>query len=401
VREKKLLNFSLFNVALKNLRRKFIRTVILVLSIGLLVSILVFGTSFILSVSSSLDRASGRLGADLLVVPVGARDFAEEVLLETKVKTFYMDKGIVERVKDIEGIDKVTYQTYLSTILGLCCDIPAAKVVAFDQDSDFIVKPWLKNVLDRRLEKGEAIIGHEAYENLGLLDVESSVLFNVKFDFVGVLEKTGTGLDNAIFISEDNLEEIIKKANLEIKPGEMSLIFTKLKPGYDAVEVGRKVEGAMVQVDVIERSDIGSKIITTLSDINKVFMLTMVLSSFLSAFLAWSVFTAIANERIKEVGIMRAIGAKCSHIMRMFVLEVMMLGVLGSLVGIAAGTAMSIGFSRSFVLIREMAASLSMGQRAQVALLGLLVGSGICLIGALSSIYRIRGLNPLNALKEA
>ncbi len=394
------MKFNLFSVAARNLKRKLVRSAILILSIGLLVSILVFGSSFILSVSSSLERASGRLGADLLVVPVGARDFAEEVLLETKVKTFYMDRNIVGRVGQIDGIEKVTHQTYLSTILGLCCDIPAAKVVAFDQDTDFIVKPWLQNVLDRKLEKGEAIIGYDAYENLGLLDVESSVLFNMKFDFVGVLEKTGTGLDNAIFISEANIDDIISKANLDIETGQVSLIFTKLEPGYDPVEVGRNVEGAIVEVDVIERSDIGSKIVATLSDINKVFMLTMVLSSLLSAFLAWSVFSAIANERIKEVGIMRAIGAKCSHIMRIFVLEVLLLGFLGSLVGIALGTVLSVTFSRSFILIREMAATLTMFQRVEVALLGLLVGSGICLIGALSSIYRVRGLNPLYALKE-
>jgi putative ABC transport system permease protein len=393
--------FTLFSVAVKNLRRKSFRTAVLILSIGLLVSILVFGASFIISVSSSLERASNRLGADLLVVPVGARDYAEEMLLETKVKVFYMDKDILGRVSAVEGVEQATHQVYLQSILGLCCDIPAAKIVAFDQDSDFIVKPWLTKVLNRRLEKGEAMIGAEAYENLGLLDVQSSVLFNKKYDFVGVLDKTGTGLDNAIFISEENIDDILELGSASLRPDQISLIFTKLEPGYEPEEVGRRIEGSILEVDVIERSDMGKRIVSTLTDINRVFMITIILATLLSAFLAWSVFSAIANERLREIGIMRAIGARGSHIVWMFVAEVTLLGVLGSLVGIALGTYLSVSLASFFTLIREMSATMTLFERFEVSLIGLLAGSGICLVGALSSIMRFKRLEPLKALKEA
>jgi putative ABC transport system permease protein len=394
------MKFNLFIVALKNLRRKSFRTAVLIVSIGLLVSILVFGSSFIISVSSSLQRASDRLGADLLVVPMGARDYAAEVLLETKTKAFYMDKGILDRVKNVEGVKEVTYQTYLTTILGVCCDIASAKVVAFDQDSDFIVKPWLRKAIGRDLKKGEAIIGYEAYENYGLLDVERSVLFGNEFEYVGVLEKTGTGLDNAIFVSEENIPDILEKGKSLLKTGQISLIFVNVKDGYEPEEVGRKIEGEILEVDTTTRSDMGKKIISTLADINKVFLITIVLASVLSTFLTWTIFSAIVNERFREVGIMRAIGAKGSHIMTMFVIEVFVLGLLGSIVGIALGTYMSLTLSKIFTLLRDMAATLTLAERVEVSLLGLLVGIGICIVGSLSSIVRIKRLEPLTALKE-
>lgn len=394
------MKFSLVSVALKNLKRKSFRTAILIVSIGLLVSILVFGSSFIISVGASLERASDRLGADILVVPTGARDFAEEVLLETKVKVFYMDKSIMDRVKAVEGIEKVTYHTYLETILGVCCDIPAAKVVAFDQDADFIVKPWLTKLIGRRLEKGEAIVGHEAYENLDLLEVDSSVLFNTRFNLVGVLEKTGTGLDNAIFITNENIDEIITKGAATLKKDEISLIFAKVKEGYDPYIVSRNVENEILEVDVIARSDIGKKIITTLKDINKVFLITILLACVLSIFLTWTIFSAIVNERSREVGIMRAIGAKGSHVMVMFIAEVFFVGLAGSLVGIALGTYLSLTLANVFTLLRDMAATLTLLERIQISLLGLLVGTGICIVGASSSIIRLRRLEPLRALKE-
>lgn len=395
------MRFSLFVVALKNLKRKSFRTAVLIFSIAILVSILVFGASFILSVGSSLKRASDRLGADLLVVPVGARDYAAEVLLETKTKAFYMDRSIMDRVRKVEGVKELTYQTYLTTILGVCCDIASAKVVAFDQDTDFIVKPWLKKAIGRKLEKGEAIIGYQANKDYELLDMERSVLFGTEFKFVGVLEKTGTGLDNAIFVSEDNVPEMIEKGKSQLKPNQISLIFVNVKDGYDPVQVARSIEGEILEVDTTTRSDMGKEIISTLTDINKVFLITILLASVLSTFLTWTIFSAIVNERFREVGIMRAMGARGSHIMRMFVIEVFVLGFVGSFIGIVLGTYLSLTLSRIFTLLREMAATLTLGERVEVALLGLAVGVGICVVGAVSSIVRIRRLEPLTALKEA
>jgi putative ABC transport system permease protein len=394
------LSFNLFVVALKNLKRKFFRTVVLVLSIGILVSLLVFGFSFIISVSSSIKRASDRLGADLLIVPVGARDYAEEALLETEVKTFYMDKGIIDRVRDMEGISDATYHIYLESVWGVCCDIPAAKVVVFDQDNDFIVKPWLNKAIGRRLEKGEAIVGYGAYENLDLLDVESSVLFNIKFDIVGVMDKSETGLDNAIFFSTDNLDDIMEKGEVKIRPDRISLIFTKVGEGLDPAMVGMRVENQIPEVDVITRSDIGKGILTTLKDINRVFFITILLVSLLSVFLTWTIFSAIVNERFREVGIMRAIGAKGTHIVGMFVIEVVLMGLAGSMIGIVVGTYMSATLTGIFILLRDLSATLTVVERIEIGFMGLLVGTGICVLGALSSIMRIKKLDPLTALKE-
>jgi len=394
------MSFSLFSLALKNLKRKSLRTGILVLSIGLLVSILVFGASFIMSVSASLKKSIDRLGADVLVVPIGARDFAEEVLLETKAKTFYMDRSIMERVRKVEGVDALTPQVYLSTIMGVCCDVPEAKVVAFNQDTDFIVSPWLKKSIGRRLEKGEAIIGWEANENLGLLEMEKAILFGSDFKIAGVLEKTDTGLDNAIFIGDDNLAEVMEKGRSPLKPDQISLIFVKAKGGFDPRKVARAIEGEIIEVDVTYRNDLGKGILATLKDINRVFLLTIGLSLLLAVFLTWTIFSAIVNERMKEVGIMRAIGAKNRHIVKAFVLEVLVLGLGGSLAGIVLGTYLSLSLSRIFTLLRDMGAGLTIFERAEIAVLGILVGTAVCVLGALAPIIRVKQTEPLNAIKE-
>jgi putative ABC transport system permease protein len=393
--------FNFTTVALKNLKRKPFRTGVLIFSIALLVSLLIFALSFIVSVSSSLKKASDRLGADLIIVPVGARGYAEAFLLESKKPEFYMNKSIIDKVRKIDGIETVTFQTYLSTIAGVCCDVEATRIIAFDQDSDFIVKPWLKKAIGRGLKKGEAIAGYETNFNLGveLLDLETTI-FNNKFKVVGVLEKTGTALDNALIMTEENIKDIIGSGKSPLSEGQISLIFTKVKKGFDPYEVGRTVEGNIVEVDVVARSDMGKEILSTLKDINKIFLITIVMSSILAIFLVWAIFSAIANERSREVGIMRAVGAKESHIVKLFMLEVFLVGLAGSLIGLVTGTSISLSLAKGFKLLKAISATLTAVQQAEIAIAGLLIGTVICIAGALMPINRIKKLEPLLAIKE-
>ncbi len=396
-----MLRFSFFTVSLKNLKRKPFRTGVLVFAIALLVSLLIFSISFTISVTSSLEKSSERLGADLIVVPVGARGNAEEYLLEARNISFYMPKGVVEKMKTVKGVKSLTYQTYLSSISGLCCDIIPTRIIAFDQDTDFIIKPWLLKAIGRKLTQGEAIAGAGTSENLGLglLEVETTI-FNNRFKIVGELEETGTGLDNALFMPEENLASIIASGKSPLKKGQISIIFVKLEQGYDPDYVGRVIEGDHPDVDVVARSDMGTRFLSILADINKIFTATIILASMLTIFLVWAIFSAIANERSKEIGIMRAIGANESHIVKLFFLEVVVVALMGSIIGVTIGTYLSALLAGTFTLVKNISVALTVPEQMLIACIGLLVGSSICICGALLPINRIKRLEPLLVIKE-
>ncbi|OGR07414.1 MAG: hypothetical protein A2511_04800 [Deltaproteobacteria bacterium RIFOXYD12_FULL_50_9] len=393
--------FNHFTVALKNLRRKPFRSGVLVLAIALLVALLIFAMSFTKSLTMGLHKASERLGADLVVVPVGARGFAEEFLLESKNTSFYMAKSLIDKVRKVNGVESITYQTYLTTIPGMCCDVIPTRIVAFDPETDFIVKPWLQKAIGRELKKGEALAGFGTNENfgLGLLDV-SATIYNNKFKMVGVLEQTGTGLDNALFMTEENLADIIATGKSPLKSGEISVIFVKFKQGLNADYMGKVIEGQIPDVDVITRSDMGARFLSILADINKIFLVTTLLSSILTIFLVWSIFSAIANERSREIGIMRAIGATQADIVKLFLLEVLILGLAGSLAGVVSGTFLSILLVKSFTMMKNISVDLTLLEQTIINAIGLLAGCGICITGALMPINRLKKLEPLLAIKE-
>jgi putative ABC transport system permease protein len=392
---------SILRFAVKNLRRRPLRSFVLIISISLLVSIFIFSLSFVLNVTSSIKKTSERLGADILIVPAGTRGAAEDVLLENKAKPFYMDRGIMDRVKRIKGIETVTAQTYLVTLTGVCCDVPETVVVAFDQDTDFIVTPWLKERLKRRLNKGEAIAGQESFLNinLGLMEVDS-ILFGKTFRIVGSLDKTGTGLDNAIFISDENMDEIIKNGKVDVRPGQVSILFAKVRKGIDPYKVARDIEDSIIEVDTMARRDIGKNLINSLRDINSIFVLSLLISSVLSLFLTWAIFSAIVNERKREVGIMRAIGAKSRHVAGLFIIEVLIISVIGAMIGVVSGTFLSLSLSKSFNLLKSLSTELSPLQRILIAIVSFTAGTVISVAGALSPIWKVKKVDLLSITKD-
>lgn len=394
-------DFSLLSIAAKNVRRKPMRTAMLAVSIGLLASIIVFALSFIHRVRQGVGLMSARLGADVLVVPTGSRGSAEEVLLENQAKSFYMDRGVVERVSRIEGVERVTYQTYLVTLSGMCCSVPESMVIAFNQDTDFIVRPWLSGGRDMRLGRGEAFVGHESAFNinLGLVEVDG-MLFGSVFKMKGVLEKTGTGLDNAIFISDEGMSDIIKNGRAPVRSGQISIVFVKVAEGRDPGKVAAAIENSIIEVDAVARGDIGSGIISTLKDVSGVFSGTIIIASILSIFLAWTVFSAVANERAREVGIMRAVGAKGRHIMRLFMTEVILIGAVGGIAGAGCGTMLSISLGSGFKLLRNLPTDLAGMERLAIAFIGLVIGTLVCLVGALAPIQRLKKMEPIMVIKE-
>ena len=387
--------------AIKNIKRKPLRTGILLFAIALLASALVFSLSFVQRVNGSIKKSSERLGADVLVVPTNARGAAEEILLENSIKTFYMKRSILDRVRALPGVDKATEQVYLVTVAGVCCSVPESMVIAFNQDTDFIIKPWLQEKLNRRLGKGEAVAGFESAFNirLGLVEMDSMLFGNV-FRLVGSLEKSGTGLDRAVLIGMENMLAIVASGKVKnLQPDDISVIFVKVKPGVDPDKVAWAVEDNIIEADAMARRDIGKNIITTLKDMSRIFTMTIVLAAVMAFFLVWAIFTAIANERSKEVGIMRALGAKERHIFRIFLIEVLVIGIAGSLLGIAAGTGLSALFAKTFSIVKQLSTELSVLERIAIAVISFAGGTAICLLGALGPIQRLKKMEPLMVIK--
>ena len=290
-----------------------------------------------------------------------------------------------------------TYQIYLHTLASGCCSIDEGQVIAIDPATDFVVTPWIKG--SKRLNNGEVFVGSYVYDYLGL--IATAKLFGSGVKIVGHLEETGTGLDRGIFMRLDDLNKIPKESLGNYTPGSISIIFLKIKEGADVARVVGKIRDINPRIGIMTRGSIGADVRNTLQDIIRVFSVTIAISSILAILLAWSTFTAMANERQREVGILRAIGARRRHIMQIFLSEALFISFFGGLLGTGIGHYLIRYLAGDFNLLTRLDAHSALSPDSLlISLYSILAGMAVCLIGALAPVLRLAFMEPLQAIKE-
>ena len=134
----------ILSLALKNLRRKFIRTFVLLLIVAMVTGTLLGATIFISGMENALKIGTYRLGADVLVVPEKNEAQAKAALLAGEPTSFYMDRDVFEKIKDFEGVKKASPQLFIKPASFICCYNVETFLVAFDPETDFTITPWLE-----------------------------------------------------------------------------------------------------------------------------------------------------------------------------------------------------------------------------------------------------------------
>ena len=81
--------------------------------------------------------------------------------------------------------------------------------------------------------------------------------------------------------------------------------------------------------------------------------ITSLFALFIGMFIIFNTFSIAVTQRRSEIGILRALGATGGQIRTLFLLESAVLGIVGSIAGIAAGVALARGFAGSLGTVLE------------------------------------------------
>ena len=327
-------------LAQKNLRRKIFRSLAIIAAVTVVAATLFSVTTIMESVEQSLERGTARLGADLMVVPAQAETAARSALLTGKPSAFYMDKALVEKISKIRGVRGVTSQIFLKTSPYACCDVSDLFLIGFDPENDFTIKPWLTNTLGRPLAADEIIMGRgiTAYTTGFTLN-----FFNQPFTIVGMLEETGMEfIDNSIFISYAGIDRILANTEKEgaqaaISPNQVSTVLVQVDPELSPDRVSVFIQAQVDGVKAIVTDRIIASVRKQLFILMKSVLSVSAILWVMALLLVGVVFSMIVNERRRELGIFRAMGAKKNHLFQIIMLEAAILSSLGGVIGIGLG----------------------------------------------------------------
>jgi putative ABC transport system permease protein len=372
----------------------------------MLVASLALATTLVIrGAENSLDLAIDRLGADILVVPQGTESKVETALLMSTPVDVWMPDSVPEEIAKIKGVKVVSPQLYLSSLHGAsCCSVSDMFLVAYDPATDFTVAPWVQKKTGGGLRLGEAVGGTHVFVPEGEDNIK---IYGYFLTLKANLEPTGTGLDQTMFVTFDTAEDIARLSAtlavepLVIPPKSISAALVRVEPGTDAHEVAVEIYKQVAGVTPIESLNMFQAYREQMNGLLHSNLIIMGITWGLSLALMGLIFSMAANERRRELGVLRAMGATRNFVLKSLLIEAGMLALTGGAVGVSLTIAIVVLFRTRIILSLNLPflfpSLLSLS--AQVVG-GLALALVSVTLAALIPAWRISFADPSNAMRE-
>ena len=192
------------------------------------------------------------------------------------------------------------------------------------------------------------------------------------------------------FDRENQTTRVVAGAEEGVSPPQLKSNLIAALPDFASVETGE--ENAQSQSDEVS-DEIGS-------------FLTPVLSTFaiialvVGAFIIFNTFWITVAQRIREFGMIRALGATHAQVVRNVIGEAIVMGFLASILGLAAGIGIAYGILALFDAIGFGLPATSPEVSGGTIVTGIILGTVVTVIAALLPALRATRVPPIAAAQE-
>ena len=381
-----------FELAQRNVRLHWLRSLLAILGIIIgvvtIVSMGILGNSLVLAISDSLST----VGDSIIVTPhVGGMGFggsqSSNLLSDRDVEQIRRAAAPHVTIPVYSGSSrmKIGSEDTVGTIYGLKPDdIPV--LLEVDQGS------YLRGA------SGAMVGATFAEENEIKVGSRISLGDKGSVRVVGILKERGMGFDiNPDFgivvedqwfkqaFGQEEYNQVIVKVN----------DLNKIEEVKDSID--RTMNRKETVVDVIDTRAILETILTTFGQISTFTTVIGGISLIVAGVSILNIMLMSVTERIKEIGVIRSIGTQRKEVLRMFLYEALILGLIGS----SIGGALSIigGYAVSMVML-QTTEYLFVPSSLVYIVYGVGFGLGTSLISGLYPAWKASNLNPIEALRH-
>jgi putative ABC transport system permease protein len=396
-------------ISLNNLKRRKLRSWLTILGIVIGIATVVSLISLGNGLKSAVNSQFGISSTEVITVQAGGLNYGPPGSGVVDPLTIE-DAEAIEKLNNVQravgrNIESGRLEFNDKVIFGYATDIPDGdnREFVYEQSDVEIEEGRLLKDGDRR----KIVLGNNFYTNKVGLDKRiipgNNVLIqNEEFEVIGITKKQGSFiLDNVVYMNNQDIKDLFDTED------EVGLIAVQVKDKTLIQDTKKDIEKLLRKrrnVDEGEENFEVSTPDTALKTVNKVltgvqiFIVMIALISILVGTLGIvNTMTTSVLERTKEIGTMKAIGAKNNQIFLIFFVESGFLGLIGGTIGIILG--ISMGYLGT-TLLNNFIGTTTAPTIDYVLILSALLGS--FLVGAVSGIapaIKAAKQNPTEALR--
>jgi putative ABC transport system permease protein len=279
----------------------------------------------------SVDTGLGTL--NLGTINVGDNYIAEDKIPQIRQITDTLIRKYRPDIKTEGNISTIAPTLFIGT------NVKGSSVVVagIDPEEESQIKTWWVVSQGKYLEGADqALLGGQTASLLNLTIGDTLDLNNTTFTVVGILEDSGSDEDYRVFVPLSTLQKAFDKEGL-VSSIDVRALCNGCPVEVIAAALNQDVPGIRaVAVKQIAATEMGM-----LEKINTFMLAIAGVTLVVGGFGVFNTLMTSINERKKDIGIMRAVGASRRQIIKALVYEATVVGACGGIFGYIAGTALA------------------------------------------------------------
>ena len=338
-----------FLLGLKNLHRRSLRSWLTMVGIFISIAIIFILISLSLGLEAALTEHVRTLGTDkFFIYP------SMQAGIPGPSSPVHMTKADVDAISKLSGIKYVSYMTMENGGIKFDDKTRYAIVIGFSLDTPDTYK-MIYESSNLKLDEGKFLSqGDRGFIMLGseykygkvfskpVLAGDTIEINNTKLKVKAIIASVGNPQDDKqTYISLEDLKTLFNSGD------RVDYIIIQIQPGADLKEVSARVEKKLREFRGLTEKTQDFSVVTPEELLRTIGTVLNIITAFLIGVAAISLIVGgigIANtmytavlERRREIGVMKAVGARNSDILLIFLIESGLLGLVGGIIGILLG----------------------------------------------------------------
>jgi putative ABC transport system permease protein len=340
----------IISISWRNVWRNKLRSGVIIVAITLGICAAIFSTAFYLGMANQ--RIEKAIKSELSHVQIHQPDFLNSTEIHDYIPDAEMIAGNIRTISEVAGVSK---RIVIFSMISSAETAAGVRIAGIDPESEKSVTNIHEKIVEgdyfQEYKKNQVLIGEKLAEKLKvklnskvvltLLDTDNNITYGA-FRVSGIFNTVNNIFDEAnIFVRYDDLASLI--ALPDGAAHEIAIMGRSIEMNADSLK--SSVQKFAGNYEVLSWLDLSPEMeyLTEFMDIMMYIFIIIILLALLFGIV--NTMLMVVLERVKELGMLMAVGMNKWRVFQMIVLESVFLSITGGAIGVALGTALTLYFS--------------------------------------------------------